>query len=137
MTRTELINNRTKLQSQKSRKMTESTALAGKLDRLKKAKLQFIGVIDDSEQYKKKISSLDIDPSFWKGKTEKTYKSDHQNLMKTSINSYIVHLKNVEDSMDNEIQRLTNQLTQCQNDIIFLQSSIGNINYRISTLKEG
>lgn len=137
MTKAELINKRTTLRSQQSRKMTESTALEGKLDRLKKAKIQFTGVIGDSEQYKKKISSLDIDPSFWKGKTENIYKNNHQNLMKNSISSYIVHLKKVEDSMDDEIHRLTNQLIECQNEMYVLQLSINNINDRISTLKEG
>ena len=136
MTKAELINSRTRLRTQLSQKQLQANALESKLTRLKKAKVEFVSVIVDSNTYKKKVVNLEIDPGFWKGETEQTYKSDHQNSMEKSISSYIVHLNKVEDGIDNEIERLTNQLTQCQSDIAHLNTSIANITMTISTLKE-
>ncbi|QUW20795.1 DUF5082 family protein [Sporosarcina sp. Marseille-Q4063] len=136
MTKTELINRRWGYRNQRSQKQLQAYGLAQKLERLKKAKLEFAGIIEDSNYYKKKITNLEIDPGLWKGETEKTYKSDHQNSMEKSISGYIVHLKKVEDGIDNEIERLTTQLTNCQSDIAHLNTSIANITMTISTLKE-
>ncbi|WP_172372767.1 YwqH-like family protein [Sporosarcina jiandibaonis] len=136
MTKTELINRRWGYRNQRSQKQLQADALERKLERLKKAKVEFVGIIDDSNNYKKKITNLEIDPGLWQGETEKTYKSDHQNAMEKSISSYIVHLKKVEDGIDNEIERLTTQLINCQSDIAHLNASIANITMTINSLKE-
>ena len=136
MTKTELINRRWGYRNQRSQKQLQANALEGKLTRLKKAKVEFVSVIVDSNTYKKKIMNLEIDPGFWKGETEQTYKSDHQNSMEKSISSYIVHLNKVEDGIDNEIERLTSQLIQCQSDIAHLNTSIATITMTINSLKE-
>lgn len=136
MTKTELINRRTRLRNQLSQKQSQLNVLKNKLQRLKEAKAQFIGVINDSEHFKKKLGSLDIDPSFWRGKTEQVYKNNHHRVMEKSLNNYIVHLNRVEADLDSEITRLTSQLSQCQSDIASLNSSISSINHSINALKE-
>ena len=136
MTKTELINRRWGYRNQRSQKQLQANALEGKLTRLKKAKAEFVSVIVESDTYKKKIKNLEIDPGFWKGETEQTYRSDHQNSMERSISSYIVHLKKVEEGIDNEIERLTTQLTNCQSDIAHLNTSIATITMTINSLKE-
>lgn len=137
MTKAELINRRTRLRTQLSQKNIQATALEGKLERLKKAKVDFINVIDNSNSYKKEITNLKIDPTLWKGETEQKYRSIYQNDMENAINNYIIHLKKVEDGIDSEIERLKSQLTNCQSDIAHLNTSIANISMTISSLKEG
>lgn len=98
--------------------------------------MELIGIIDDFNNYMKKITYLEIDPESWQGETEQAYISEHRNAMEKSINSYTVRLKQVEDEIDNAIELLTQQLTQSQSDIIHLNASILSITTTISTLKE-
>lgn len=131
-----LISRKSALQGQMAQKRQQITILNGKIERLKSAKAQLGDVIDESSDYKKKVQNLDIDTTLWKGITKNKY----ENLKYTieqSLGDYNRDLQEVEDSIEEEIIRLSNQLQLCYAEISSLQSSISSLNHSIENSKEG
>lgn len=131
-----LISRKSALQGQIAQKRQQITILNGKIERLKSAKAQLIDVINESSDYKKKIRNLDIDTTLWKGITKNKYENLKHNI-EQSLGDYNRDLQGVEDSIEEEIVRLSNQLQLCYSEISSLQSSISSLNHSIENAKEG
>lgn len=131
-----LISRRSALQGQIAQKRQQITILNGKIERLKSAKAQLNDVINESSNYKKKVQNLDIDTTLWKGVTKNKYENIKYTI-EQSLVDYNKDLQEVEDSIEEEIVRLSNQLQQCYAEISSLQSSISSLNYSIENSKEG
>lgn len=133
----ELISRRSALQGQIAQKRQQITILNGKIERLKSAKAQLIDVINESSHYERKIQSLDIDTTLWKGITKNKYENVKHNIGQ-SLGDYNQNLQSIEDSMEEEIVRLSNKLQLCYEDIFSLQSSISSLSHSIEkSVKEG
>ena len=131
-----LISRRSALQGQIAQKRQQITILNGKIERLKSAKAQLNDVINESSNYKKKVQNLDIDTTLWKGITKNKYENIKYTI-EQSLVDYNKDLQEVEDSIEEEIVRLSNQLQQCYTEISSLQSSISSLNHSIENSKEG
>lgn len=131
----ELISRKSALQGQIAQKRQQITILSGKIERLKSAKAQLTEVIHESNNYKRKIQNNTIDTTLWKGITKNKYENLVHNI-EQSLSDYIRDLKGVENKMEDEIDRLTNQLNLCYSEIASLQSSISSLNHSIEKAKE-
>ncbi|MGG0656639.1 DUF5082 domain-containing protein [Rummeliibacillus pycnus] len=135
MDKAELISRKSALQGQIAQKRQQITILSGKIERLKSAKAQLTEVIHESNNYKRKIQNNTIDTTLWKGITKNKYENLVHNI-EQSLSDYIRDLKGVENKMEDEIDRLTNQLNLCYSEIASLQSSISSLNHSIEKAKE-
>lgn len=125
-----LISRRSALQRQIAQKRQQITILNGKIERLKSAKAQLVDVINESNDYKKKVQNLDIDTTLWKGITKNKYE-DLKYRIEQSLVDYNKDLQRVEENIEEEIVRLSNQLQLCYSEIASLQSSISSLNHSI------
>lgn len=125
-----LISRRSALQGQIAQKRQQITILNGKIERLKSAKAQLSDVINESSNYKKKVQNLDIDTTLWKGITKNKYE-DLKYRIEQSLVDYNKDLQRVEENIEEEIVRLSNQLQLCYSEIASLQSSISSLNHSI------
>ena len=125
-----LISRKSALQGQIAQKRQQITILNGKIERLKSAKAQLSDVINESSNYKKKVQNLDIDTTLWKGITKNKYE-DLKYRIEQSLVDYNKDLQRVEESIEEEIVRLYNQLQLCYSEISSLQSSISSLNHSI------
>ena len=125
-----LISRKSALQGQIAQKRQQITILNGKIERLKSAKAQLSDVINESSNYKKKVQNLDIDTTLWKGITKNKYE-DLKYRIEQSLVDYNKDLQRVEESIEEEIVRLYNQLQLCYSEIASLQSSISSLNHSI------
>ncbi|WP_256386324.1 DUF5082 family protein [Rummeliibacillus sp. TYF005] len=125
-----LISRRSVLQRQIAQKRQQITILNGKIERLKAANAQLVDVINESNDYKKKVQNLDIDTTLWKGITKNKYE-DLKYRIEQSLVDYNKDLQEVEESIEEEIVRLYNQLQLCYSEISSLQSSISSLNHSI------
>lgn len=125
-----LISRRSALQRQIAQKRQQITILNGKIERLKSVKAQLVDVINESNDYKKKVQNLDIDTTLWKGITKNKYE-DLKYRIEQSLVDYNKDLQRVEENIEEEIVRLSNQLQLCYSEIASLQSSISSLNHSI------
>lgn len=125
-----LISRKSALQGQIAQKRQQITILNGKIERLKSAKAQLSDVINESSNYKKKVQNLDIDTTLWKGITKNKYE-DLKYRIEQSLVDYNKDLQRVEENIEEEIVRLSNQLQLCYSEIASLQSSISSLNHSI------
>nr|WP_255416329.1 DUF5082 family protein [Rummeliibacillus sp. POC4] len=125
-----LINRRSTLKGQIAQKRQQISILNGKIERLKAAKAQLVEVINESSDYKKKVQNLDIDTTLWMGTTKNKYE-DLKYRIEQALADYNKDLQGVEESIEDEIVRLSNQVQLCYAEISSLHSSISSLNHSI------
>ncbi len=125
-----LISRKSALQGQIVQKRQQISILNSKIERLKAAKAQLVEVIHESSDYKKKVQNLDIDTTLWKGITKNKYE-DFKYRIELSLEDYNKDLQGVEESIEEEIVSLSNQVQLCYAEISSLQSSISSLNHSI------
>lgn len=133
----DLIRRKAEMQTQLAEKRQQIMALERKIDRLQKAKGQLTIVINDSQRHKKEMTSIQIDPSFWQGNTKNDYQNHSIHEVGSSAGKYVTDLHQVEERINEEIQRLSSQLDQCESDSYLLQSTITNLDDTMKSMKEG
>ncbi|MGG3966134.1 YwqH-like family protein [Heyndrickxia faecalis] len=127
-----LINQKSRLSSQKIHIQQDLADINAKIERLKSALGELEKEISNLQDKAKPILSFEIDSSKWKGEKKGKFEEAYD-VYKKSINNYLKKAENKKEQLSDEIRREESKRSMYQDSLSSIAAQISNVSSLIET----